>query len=158
MHRGYIPLWRKIFDHPFWTEKRSFSKMEAWLDILANTQFEREPKTRIIKGQKIIQNYGEAILSTRYCGQRWGWPKSTVFRFFILLRDCEMIVTKPGQKINRLIIVNFDTYDIRNAEGWDSNGTVTGQSRDSNGTVTGQTKELKNDKSVKSVNTNPPTP
>ena len=111
MHRGYIPIWRKLFDHPFWTEKRSFSRAEAWIDILSNTHYLDEPKRRLIKNQVVIQNYGEAIMSTRYCGERWGWHKTQVLRFFDTLRQMEQIETKCDHNVNKIIVINFAIYD-----------------------------------------------
>src|SRR4030042_1234551 len=110
MHRGYLPLWRKFFDHPFWCEKRKFSKAEAWVDILQNTQFEKDPKQRIVRGRVIQQQYGEAILSTRYCGDRWGWHKTAVERFFKLLENMEMITQKCVHSVNIIIVTNFSIY------------------------------------------------
>lgn len=113
MHRGYMPLWRKFFDHKFWSEKRVFSKAEAWIDILSQTQYEAEPKQRLINGQLVVQNYGEAILSTRYCAQRWGWHKTACRRYFILLEKMEQIEQKCVHNVNIITVINFKCYDIR---------------------------------------------
>ena len=31
---GYIKIWRKIKSHPYWKEPRTFSKFEAWMDLV----------------------------------------------------------------------------------------------------------------------------
>jgi hypothetical protein len=117
MEEGFLPLWRKYFRHPFWTEKRVFSKAEAWIEILRHAQHEKEPKQRLVNGIPVTQNYGEAIMSTRYCGRCWGWTQSRVRRFLILLQNMEQIELKsthgPARQPNIIIVKNFSTYDIR---------------------------------------------
>ena len=53
MHRGFLPLWRKAQDHPFYREKRVYSKWEAWIDLLLEVQHKPEPKEVIIKMHKL---------------------------------------------------------------------------------------------------------
>jgi len=124
-------------------EKRVYSKAEAWIDILKNTQYEHEPQQRIIRGRAITQNYGEAILSTRYCGQCWGWHKTSVERFFKLLEKMEMLCQKCVHSVNILIVINFSTYDVRN-------GHIVDTIVDTSGTLAGhwcgQSKEGKEGK------------
>jgi len=146
MNAGYLPLWRKFFDHPFWVEKRAFSKSEAWIDILANTQYEKAPQQRLVRGRVVIQNYGEAILSTRYCGQRWGWHKTSVERFFKLLEKMEMCGQRCVHSVNVLIITNFATYDVRNSTDVDTDVDTSGPLA---GHWCGQSKEGKEGKEGK---------
>ena len=70
MDRGYFPLWRKFQDHAFWIEPRVFSKAEAWIDILMNTQWKKEPQEVVLGSVVLFQNYGEALKSV--CGSRVG--------------------------------------------------------------------------------------
>jgi hypothetical protein len=113
MHKGgYLPIWRKFFeDHQFWREKRVFSKAEAWIDILYCTHYSREPKQRLINGELVQQNYGEALMTTRYCGLRWGWTHVRVWRFLKLLKCMGQIDTETLHKTTRIIVRNFEKYD-----------------------------------------------
>jgi hypothetical protein len=73
---GWIKLDRSIKEHWLYTEKRKFSKFEAWNDILLTVNF--SPAKTIIKGKLININRGESILSLESWGKRWNW----IFSFF----------------------------------------------------------------------------
>ena len=57
MSKGWISIDRKIQEHYFWKEKRVFSKLEAWLDILLNVNHKEKkvvtdpPKETITFGE-----------------------------------------------------------------------------------------------------------
>jgi len=130
MHRGYLPIWRKFFEeHPFWQEKRKFSKAEAWIDILVNTHFELQPKQRLIRGRMVTIEYGQCLMTTRYCGQRWGWHKTTVQRFLDMLSKMEQISVKCVQQMSIITVLNFEKYDPKRASDVSSGGPVAGQWR-----------------------------
>jgi hypothetical protein len=140
---GYLALWRRFFRHPFWKEKRKFSRAEAWIDILASANFDKEPRRELIRGQLHIVEYGECVMSTRYCAKRWGWTQSAVSRFFKLLTgNLEQIALKPNQSSNHIIIINFEKYDPKRLTR-DSDATQTRLRRDSRATQSKELKELK---------------
>lgn len=134
---GYLPLSRKFFEHSFWTQKRVFSRAEAWIDLLAMAQW--EPGNRLIGATIVALDRGELVASVRFLASRWGWPKSSVARFISVLQKEQMLVRKPGQIEGHLTICNYATYNpIR-----DTSGTELGHEWDSNGTRVGQRKEGK---------------
>ena len=111
---GWIKLHRSIQEHWLYTEKRKFSKFEAWNDILLTVNF-TEGKT-IIKGKLIQIKRGESILSLDSWAKRWGWDKSAVRRFLNTLQKDNMIELKNETITTRLIVCKYDTYqDERNA-------------------------------------------
>lgn len=114
MHdRGYLALWRKIQDHPFYKERREFSKLEAWIDILMEVQHDEEPK-KVIMGMTVITcNYGESLNSIFTWAKRWRWHESKVRRFFKLLSNMNQISTKSEGKTTRLTVLNYRKYDPR---------------------------------------------
>ena len=112
---GWIKLHRSIQEHWLYTEKRKFSKFEAWNDILLTVNF-TEGKT-IIKGKLIQIKRGESILSLDSWAKRWGWDKSAVRRFLNTLQKDNMIELKNETITTRLIVCKYDTYqDMRNAD------------------------------------------
>ena len=112
---GWIKLHRSIQEHWLYTEKRKFSKFEAWNDILLTVNF-TEGKT-IIKGKLIQIKRGESILSLDSWAKRWGWDKSAVRRFLNTLQKDNMIELKNETITTRLIVCKYDTYqDERNAD------------------------------------------
>jgi len=111
MHRGYIAIWRKIQDHEFYREKRVFSKYEAWIDILMESQHSYEPQ-KVMLGMKILYcNYGESLKSMKTWGRRWGWGKTKVKRFLDLLQRMNQIVYANETITTRIKVINYESYD-----------------------------------------------
>lgn len=105
---GWIKLHRDIKNHWIYTEKRKFSKFEAWTDILLSVNH-TQAKT-IIKGKLIIIERGESILSLDSWANKWGWNKSSVNRFFELLKTDGMILIKNETVTTRLTVCNYASY------------------------------------------------
>jgi hypothetical protein len=114
MEIGWIKLHRSITNHWLYTEKRKFSKFEAWNDILLNVNF--TPAKTIIKGKLIYINRGESIKSLENWGKRWSWDKSAVKRFLELLKKDNMIELKSETVTTRLTVCNYDTYQSKENE------------------------------------------
>jgi len=112
MHRGYFPVWRKFFEeHPFWKEKRKFSKAEAWIDILVNSNHKDKPIQRIVNGRMVTIEHGECVMTTRYCGRRWGWHNSSVHDFLGLLKKMGQIQTLVEHRMTKITILNYSQYN-----------------------------------------------
>jgi hypothetical protein len=111
---GWIKLHRSITEHWLYTEKRKFSKFEAWNDILLTVNY--LPCKTIIKGKVIEVKRGESALSLESWGKRWNWDKSSVKRFFELLKSDDMIQLKNETVTTRLIICNYDSYQSKENE------------------------------------------
>ena len=111
---GWIKLHRSIKEHWLYTEKRKFSKFEAWNDILLTVNF--SPAKKIIKGKLINVNRGESILSLDSWASRWKWNKSSVKRFFELLKKDGMIELKNETVTTRLTVCKYDTYQSKENE------------------------------------------
>jgi len=105
---GWIKIHRNIMDHWLYTEKRKFSKFEAWNDILLMVNY-AEGKS-IIKGTVYTINRGESILSLDSWGKRWNWDKSAVRRFLITLQNENMVEVKNETQTTRLIVCKYDCY------------------------------------------------
>ena len=91
----FIKLYRKILDSEFYSEKRRFSKSEAWIDILLRTEWET--------GTLEIKSYERLA-------QRWNWSKSSVERFIKVLVDKNMVGRKRGKAGTTLTVVNWKLY------------------------------------------------
>jgi hypothetical protein len=111
MYRGYLALWRKIEDHPFYKERREFSKLEAWIDILMQAQHDSE-QTDVVLGMTVLKcNYGECLKSVMTWARRWRWSESKVRRFFKLLEKMNQITQKSEGKTTRITVINYYRYD-----------------------------------------------
>ncbi|MCK5017402.1 MAG: hypothetical protein KAS32_10080 [Candidatus Peribacteraceae bacterium] len=113
MDRGYIALYRKIQDHPFYKERRKFSKYEAWIDLLMEAQHKEEPREVILGMNSLVCNYGESLKSTRNWAGRWSWSQSKVKRFFKLLVKMKQICQKSETVTTRITILNYYKYDLK---------------------------------------------
>lgn len=109
MKPGYIMLARRTFDHALWTENRSFSKFEAWLDLLQLAAY--LPTKRIIRGQWVEIGRGEMVASLRYLAERWNWKKDKVASFLGLIENDQMIRRETRQSETIIIVCNYERYN-----------------------------------------------
>lgn len=144
---GWIKLHRSITEHWLYTEKRKFSKFEAWNDILLTVNY--LPCKTIIKGKVIEVKRGESALSLESWGKRWSWDKSSVKRFFELLKSDDMIQLKNETVTTRLIICNYDSYQSKENEVV----TQTKRRRNANETQTKPIEEEEEEEEVKMLTT-----
>lgn len=112
---GWIKIHRSITNHWLYTEKRVFSKFEAWNDILLTVNY-IDAKT-IIKGSIYEVKRGQSILSLDSWSKRWNWDKSKVRRFLNTLQLDNMIVIKSDTVTTQLTVCNYESYQgERNAD------------------------------------------
>lgn len=109
---NFIPINRKLFEHEFWEESRSFSKFEAWIDLLQSARFEVEVKSEWINGKEVKFGRGQLIASFRFLQNRWKWGSITkVERFLNVLKNKDMVVSEKGQGVNVITICKYETYN-----------------------------------------------
>ena len=112
---GWIKIHRSIKDHWLYTEKRVFSKFEAWNDILLTVNY--SDAQTLIKGKLYNVKRGQSILSLESWAKRWGWEKSSVRRFLKLLESESMVVLESDNVTTRLTVCKYENYqDERNAD------------------------------------------
>ncbi len=105
---GWIKLNRSIQSHWIYSEKRKFSKYEAWIDILMTVNF--SDNKCLIKGTLYEIKRGESILSMDKWAKRWNWDKSAVRRFFNLLKIDNMIEFKSDNTTTHLKVCKYESY------------------------------------------------
>jgi hypothetical protein len=110
---SYVPLKRSFFNHFLWKEKRTFSKCEAWLDMIQQARFEQSEAKQLIGGKLIKWKRGQLVASIRFLGNRWNWGKHKVDDFIKMLQEETMIsvATNQGQTIITLL-----NYEMHNGE------------------------------------------
>ena len=82
---------------------------KAWVDIILEVNY-KSKSVRI--GNKILTcERGQSVNSLDTWAKRWGWHKSRVRRFFSLLRQDNMIVTKSETQTTRLTVCNYGAYN-----------------------------------------------
>ena len=108
MDNGWISIHRKIKAHWLYTEKRVFSNLEAWMDILLTVN--HSDKKVLIGGVLFDVKRGDSIMSLDSWAKRWNWNKSKVRRFLSLLENDKMIITKNEIKTTRLTVLHYNSY------------------------------------------------
>jgi hypothetical protein len=111
MKTGYIMLQRQFFSHWLWEEERSFSKAEAFLDLLQLAAF--APTKRTISGALIELDEGEFVASVRYLCARWTWGKDKVAGFMKVLEKDGTIRRETRQGETIVILCNYKHYNGR---------------------------------------------
>lgn len=154
---GYIPIFRKFFDHYLWEEKREFSKAEAWIDCIQMARYKEDKKKKLIAGNLIEWGYGQFPASIRFLRERWGWGSNTkVVNFLELLEKDNMIKLEKEQGQNIVTLCNYSTYDIKNISEKDTKKTERRRTKDREKTERRQNSNKDNKgKKEKNVNISP---
>lgn len=107
----YIPISRRLFEHPFWCEERTYSRFEAWFDMLQSARFE---DTKQLIGSRLIEvKRGQLPISLRFLASRWGWSTKKVNSFLDCLIFDKMIIKETPKETGQTIltICNYDKYN-----------------------------------------------
>lgn len=108
MTNGFFKLQRRFFDHWLWLERRSFSKAEAWLDLLQIAAF--TPTKRIVRDKLLQIEEGEVIASLRFLAERWTWNKDKVGQFLSVLEAEKMIRRQTRQGETVITLTRYKDY------------------------------------------------
>lgn len=109
---NFLPVNRKFFKHPFWKEKRTFSKSEAWLWLIAEARFEESQATELIGGKLVSWSRGQLPASVRHLADKWEWSKGKVEDFLNVLEKKMYQITRhqdAGQTI--ITLCNYELYN-----------------------------------------------
>ena len=110
MSSGYIKIWRKIKAHPFWQDGRTFSRFEAWMDMLMSANgIDKEISFR---EEPMLIPRGSFITSEYKLSEKWGWSRNKVRRFLDHCVENGMIANQKRYHRNSMItVINYDTYN-----------------------------------------------
>lgn len=113
MNEGYIKLSRKFFSNIMWTESRTFSRCEAWLDLIQLARYEDEPQKDCVGKRKVVYGRGQYPASINILSKRWQWSDKKVRCFLEYLKKQEMISVECFQGVNILTLCKYDEYNPR---------------------------------------------
>ncbi|CAN5709708.1 hypothetical protein BH09VER1_BH09VER1_44170 [soil metagenome] len=105
----FLRLSRSYFTHYFWEEPRTYSRAEAWLDLLRTAAI--QPTTRLVHGNPVRLTRGTLIASVRYLAARWQWSNTKVCHFLENLRAEQMITTEKRHHTTLITLCNYDHYN-----------------------------------------------
>jgi DNA replication protein DnaD len=105
---GWLSVQRKFFKSSFWEEKRTFSKAEAWLDLLALAAWK---DTEIIIGMNTLKlERGQIHTSNRFLSKRWNRSLKWVHVFLNFLSERGQITKKESTQGTTICITNYEKY------------------------------------------------
>lgn len=137
---NWIKLNRSITDHWLWSSGETFSRGQAFIDLLLMAAYADHPV--MSQGKKIDLKRGSMVTSIRYLADRWRWSKDKTMHFLNDLESDGTIEKSSDTKRTVLTIVNYDKYQGLVT----SDRTQNGRKTDADRTQNGQTKESKEGK------------
>jgi hypothetical protein len=142
MQRGYIKLWRKIFDSGIHQEPVTFT---MWIWILCNVT--RKPLNYIVRGQCIKLNTGELIIGRKKLSKELRVSEQSVRTCLHHLETWGNITIRPTNRFSIISVINWDIYqETENTINQQINQEVTSNQPASNQQVTTkqEVKKLRN--------------
>jgi hypothetical protein len=140
---NWFAVSRLLFDHylvgagqpmkPANPKKGAYSKMEAWLDLIAMAAY--EPSTILNKGREQKLETGQAMAGYSFLAERWNWSVDTV-RWFVKQLEIALMITRHcnKQRANRytnqiqiLSISNYGNYQASKGDEHQANYQPTQQ-------------------------------
>ena len=106
MFRGYVKLWRKIYDNPL-TKKPAY--FTVWIFILSHVN--HQDKFIIWNNKKTVVKRGSFITSAAKIAQGTGVPRGTVERILKYLENEVMIEEQTTRKFRLISVINYDDYN-----------------------------------------------
>lgn len=111
MKPGYIKLSRKFFLHDMWCIHRTFSRSEAWLDLIQSARYEDTPITSRIGNYKVTWGRGQYPISIRNLSRKWDWSEKKVRYFLKSLQKEQMITIESIYGVNIITLCNYEDYN-----------------------------------------------
>lgn len=105
--KGYILLYRSIYDHWVWSDPKYFFR---WCDLLMLAAYQR--KIIYFEGVEHTQERGQVISSQRKLSIRWSTNNDGVKEFLNKLKRSDMITHMRKGKATIINICNYDRFQI----------------------------------------------
>ncbi len=106
---GAIPLLRKFQQDPFWTERRKFSRAEAWIDLLFMARYGTETEEIWNRDELIPIRYAQILTSVVTLARKWKRSRAWVKNFINVLEKKQSIsIITMDNRRTILEIVNMD--------------------------------------------------
>ena len=109
--KGYIKIWRKIWDDPLFDSRRIFSKFEAWIDLIMLAA--GKDKEIDFLGDTIRLKRGQLATTQRRLAKRWSWSRWRVSKFLELLstKTTQKLSIKLYHKTTVITVLNYNKYN-----------------------------------------------
>ena len=151
-NKGWIKLYRSIWENTIWKSKDKFDDRSAWIDLLLMANHEQ--KQAVYKKQAIDIHRGQVFTSIPHLSKRWGWSENRVRRYLLLLCNLGMIYRDGTPNGTLVTIVNYGFYQDDRRTNGRGDGSANGSA---NGRADGSQTRREEDKEEKKVE-GPPLP
>lgn len=147
--KGYIKLYRSVWDNWVWNNKEPFDSRSAWVDLLLMAN--HKEKKILIAGSIVTIQAGQMWTSHVKLAKRWHWNRKRVIRFLNLLQSDGMIYQDGTTHGTCLTLLNWRVFEDWGTAVGTTVGTAPGAAGGAAvGTAVGtQTRMKKNVKNVK---------
>ncbi len=148
-------LIRAFFNDAQWNEERTFSRAEAWLDLLQIAAY--TPSERYIKGKSIHLKIGEFVAAERFLEKRWSWSRTKVRNFIQIHEKNHRLDHRKDQGETVRKVCNYcDWVHLQTAKDTNENTTDQTNGEPTTRPTENQIKELKELKELKEVGADKP--
>lgn len=114
--KGYVLLWRSLFDNPLFDDGQPYDKRSAWCELISMAN--HQDNTIDFNGQATVIKRGQRLTSIRKLAQSWRWSENRVRRYLALLERHNMIDTNRSTHGTIITIVKYDVYNnLRHTDG-----------------------------------------
>lgn len=124
---SFILIDRKLFNHFLWTENRSLSRFEAWIDLIQLASFTHKNE-RLINGVLVKWDRGQIPVSYSFLMKRWNWSANRVRGYLSMLKNNKQINTRTTSVTTILTLCNYEQYNIKQQAGGQAKGITDGNS------------------------------
>jgi hypothetical protein len=107
--RGVYAIARSLWDCDTFTNQK-FTQREAWLWLIGAAVWKQ---TRInLDGRRVVLERGEFAFSLRFLAKKWKWSKDAVSRFFLLLKNEDMIRDANRDSVKVYSIIKYNEFQV----------------------------------------------
>lgn len=104
---GFIKVHRDI-EHNWVWEQKPFSMGQAWIDLILKANYK---DNKFLLGKELVDvNRGDIITSELKLADRWGWSRTKIRSFLLLLENELMINRQTDNKKTTISICNYSVW------------------------------------------------
>lgn len=122
MAKGYILLYRQIWDNRIWNDDEPFDKRSAWIDLLLMANHADKD---MLMGLKVVNfKRGQIHTSCVNLSKRWHWSRNRVARYLKLLSELGMITFSGAANGTTITVIKYEFFQDWRAANGATNGAT----------------------------------
>ena len=104
--QGYILLFRSLFGNKIWKEDRTFSKAEAWIDLMRRAHYSEQPEwNNYLNG---FLRRGDIYAPVRSLKKWWRWKSTSKVQRYLNRLEYDRMIKRKGSVIH---LMNYNKYN-----------------------------------------------